>query len=134
MRAYFFIQDTHFPLNLILFNMYKRNFQHTQSYAFLKSTLNTKHFFSLLLASSIVSFATKTVSNIFLLPTKALCLPLIILGITHFNLLTRTFEMILYRLPTKEIGLKSLNPIRSSLLGARAIQEEFIPFGITPFS
>src|ERR1044072_1143177 len=65
------IQVTHLLQKFKRDNMYSKKSQSTVSYAFSKSTLNTTVGFLEHLASWITSFATTTLSNMFLPPRKA---------------------------------------------------------------
>lgn len=100
-----------------------------QSYAFLKSTLKNKQGIFLIFALSTTSFVTITLWRSCLPLTKALWKWSITFPITFLILFARVFEKILYKHPTKEIGLMLSRDWGLSNFAIKAINDELVPLG-----
>jgi hypothetical protein len=90
-------------------------------------TLNINNSFFILRASSTTLFAIQISSRICLFFTKVDCVSEIKLPITNHNLFASNLVKILYKLPTREMSLKSFKHWRLSILGIKAIKMQLIP-------
>ena len=94
--------------------------------------LDKSCFSPFLLRSSTTSLVISTLSKIHLPFRKANWLSSITAGSTFFNLPAKTFDMILYKTPTSEMGLYYSSLKGSLTLGIKAMNEALQPFGIDP--
>lgn len=109
--------------------MYAKKPHLTESYAFSKLALKTKHGFFLDFASCTTLLAINSPPNIFLLPMKVDCLVSIMLHTTLLILLAKIFAIILYRRQLREMGLYSPWPCGFSFFVIRVKNESLDPLG-----